>query len=192
MYDLLGTERVDRDRIKNIALLGVNTFGWTFACRSLEIPPKAPYVRLTAPSRSMMGMVGRFEGPAEHGFLFQPTGGTETLVVPYDAVTRLEVRRRHSNAGAGAVLGGLLGAAFGAVAAATSTCDSATRWCIGPSGDELVPVAIVVFGGAGAGLGATHSEGWRSVPLRREGARAEVMISPASRGGIRVGWTLHL
>ena len=31
VYDLLGVERVNTDRIRNIAVLGVNTFGWTFA-----------------------------------------------------------------------------------------------------------------------------------------------------------------
>ena len=50
VYDSLGTKRVDKDRIKNIAMLGVNTFGWTFACRGLEAPGNAPYVKLTAPS----------------------------------------------------------------------------------------------------------------------------------------------
>jgi uncharacterized protein (TIGR03084 family) len=50
VYDVLGVKRVDKDRIKNIAMLGVNTFGWTFACRGLEVPGSPPYVRLTAPS----------------------------------------------------------------------------------------------------------------------------------------------
>ena len=50
VYDLLGVERVDKDRIKNIAMLGVNTFGWTFACRGLKAPGNPPYVKLTAPS----------------------------------------------------------------------------------------------------------------------------------------------
>jgi uncharacterized protein (TIGR03084 family) len=50
VYDVLGVKRVDRDRVKNIAMLGVNTFHWTFACRGLEAPGKAPYVKLTAPS----------------------------------------------------------------------------------------------------------------------------------------------
>ncbi len=50
VYDMLGVERVDTDRIKNIATLGVNTFGWTFANRRLEVPSPVPHVRLTAPS----------------------------------------------------------------------------------------------------------------------------------------------
>jgi uncharacterized protein (TIGR03084 family) len=50
VYDVLGVKRVDTDRIKNIAMLGIKTFGWTFSCRGLEMPGKAPYVKLTAPS----------------------------------------------------------------------------------------------------------------------------------------------
>ena len=49
-YDLLGVERVDTDRIYNIALLGVNTFGWTFTNRRLPVPEHAPHLRLRAPS----------------------------------------------------------------------------------------------------------------------------------------------
>lgn len=69
VYDLLGVERQNTDRIENIAALGVKTFRWTFANRGLEIPNEAPYVRLSAPS----GVIwewhepndrNRVEGPA--------------------------------------------------------------------------------------------------------------------------------
>ena len=50
VYDSLGVERVDTDRIKNIAVLGVNTFGWTYRNRGLDIPDDPPYLRLSAPS----------------------------------------------------------------------------------------------------------------------------------------------
>lgn len=50
VYDTLGIVRQDKDRIKNIAVLGVNTFGWTFKNRGMNIPDEVPYVRLTAPS----------------------------------------------------------------------------------------------------------------------------------------------
>ena len=50
LFDLLGVERVNADRIKNIAVLGVNTFGWTFVNRGVDVPSPVPYVRLTAPS----------------------------------------------------------------------------------------------------------------------------------------------
>lgn len=50
IYDLLGILRVDHDRIKNIATLGVNTFAWTFCNRGLQVPKSVPYVELVAPS----------------------------------------------------------------------------------------------------------------------------------------------
>ncbi len=53
VYDLLGVERVERDRIQNIALLGVKTFGWTFANRGERVPEERPYVRLAAPSGAL-------------------------------------------------------------------------------------------------------------------------------------------
>lgn len=61
VYDVLGVERVDTDRIKNIAQLGVNTFGWTFVNRRLEVPKDVPHVRLRAPS----GAVWEWNPPSE-------------------------------------------------------------------------------------------------------------------------------
>lgn len=50
IYDLLGIVREEGDRIKNIAQLGVSTFGWTFINRQMTVPEEKPYVLLTAPS----------------------------------------------------------------------------------------------------------------------------------------------
>lgn len=50
VYDLLGIHRIDADRIRNIAMLAVNTFGWCFSIRGLPIPEAPPHVRLTLPS----------------------------------------------------------------------------------------------------------------------------------------------
>ena len=50
IYDLLGVKRQNTDRIKNIAIMGVNTFGWTFKNRGEEVPATMPYIRLEAPS----------------------------------------------------------------------------------------------------------------------------------------------
>ena len=50
IFDCLSTERTDTDRIRNIAHLGVSTFGWTFMNRKLPVPEPAPHVVLTAPS----------------------------------------------------------------------------------------------------------------------------------------------
>jgi uncharacterized protein (TIGR03084 family) len=53
VYDLLGKVRDDTDRIKNIAVLGINTFAWTFTNRGLAVPADRPYIRLTAPSEAL-------------------------------------------------------------------------------------------------------------------------------------------
>jgi len=49
-FDLLGRVRVEHDRIRNIAIMGVNTFGWTFANRGQVVPTTKPHVRLQSPS----------------------------------------------------------------------------------------------------------------------------------------------
>jgi uncharacterized protein (TIGR03084 family) len=58
IYDLLGQVRRDTDRIENIVVLGINTFGWTFANRKLEVPAARPSVRLTAPSGASWEWLG--------------------------------------------------------------------------------------------------------------------------------------
>ncbi len=56
VYDALGVVRVNRDSIRGIAVLGVNTYGWTYAVRGLPAPEPKPYLQLTAPS----GVIWRF------------------------------------------------------------------------------------------------------------------------------------
>ncbi|MCZ6856245.1 MAG: TIGR03084 family metal-binding protein [Gammaproteobacteria bacterium] len=50
IYDLLGVVRENADRIRNIVVLGVNTYGWTFNVRGEQPPQPMPHLRLTAPS----------------------------------------------------------------------------------------------------------------------------------------------
>lgn len=50
IYDLMGVIRQPTDRLRNIAEIGVRTYGWTFANRSLPAPGLPPYVRLAGPS----------------------------------------------------------------------------------------------------------------------------------------------
>ncbi len=50
IYDVLGIDRVNTDRIKNIVILGINTFHWTYKVRGETAPGPMPYVALTAPS----------------------------------------------------------------------------------------------------------------------------------------------
>ena len=65
LYDLLKQPRNNTDRIKNIAVIGVRTFGWTFANRREEIPTDIPYVRLTAPS----GETWEWNEPSDTNFV---------------------------------------------------------------------------------------------------------------------------
>jgi uncharacterized protein (TIGR03084 family) len=70
IYDVLGIVRRNTDRIRNIAVLGVNTYAWTFRVRRLEAPSPVPYVTLTAPSGAVWSFGEassdeRIEGPAE-------------------------------------------------------------------------------------------------------------------------------
>jgi len=62
VYDELGVVRVDADRIKNIVVLGVNTYGWTYACREQTPPGPLPWLTLSAPS----GELWEFGEQSEH------------------------------------------------------------------------------------------------------------------------------
>lgn len=50
VFDLLGQVRPETDRIRNIVVLGVNTFGWSFQVHGLPVPEAMPTLDLTAPS----------------------------------------------------------------------------------------------------------------------------------------------
>lgn len=56
VYDLLGVKRVNQDHIKNIAVLGLNTYGFCFQNRKLDIPTPRPFLKLTAPSGEVWEM----------------------------------------------------------------------------------------------------------------------------------------
>lgn len=61
IYDLKGAKRTYNDRIKNVAAIGIRTFGWTFINRKREVPGPPPYVRLVAPS----GEIWEWNDPSE-------------------------------------------------------------------------------------------------------------------------------
>lgn len=65
VYDLLGAERQDKDHIKNIVVMGNNTFGWTFINRGEEVPEDKPFLKLTAPS----GAIWEFNDPSDSNYV---------------------------------------------------------------------------------------------------------------------------
>ena len=50
IFDVLGQTRVNTDRLKNIAHIGVTTYSWSFKVNAQKPPLPKPYIRLTAPS----------------------------------------------------------------------------------------------------------------------------------------------
>lgn len=68
VFDVLGRERVEADRVRNIVVLGVNTFGWSHKVHGLDVPEVMPLVRVTAPSGEVWdwgeAAAGRIEGSA--------------------------------------------------------------------------------------------------------------------------------
>lgn len=61
VYDELGQVRRNADRIRNIVVLGNNTYGWTFKVRGENPPEPRPHLRLTAPS----GEIWTYNDPSE-------------------------------------------------------------------------------------------------------------------------------
>ena len=50
VFDVLGVDQVNADRVKNVAHIGVTTFSWSFRVRGETPPAPKPFVKLTAPS----------------------------------------------------------------------------------------------------------------------------------------------
>ncbi|NDW47838.1 TIGR03084 family metal-binding protein [Ruegeria sp. PrR005] len=62
VFDILGVQRQEADRVKNIVILGVNTFGWSYKVHGRAVPETMPRLDLTAPS----GAVWSFGEPGEN------------------------------------------------------------------------------------------------------------------------------
>ena len=66
VFDALGVQRIEGDRIKNICHLGAATFGWTFLNRKMDVPEPTPYVELIAPS----GQIWTWNDPTSHASIY--------------------------------------------------------------------------------------------------------------------------
>lgn len=69
IFDLLGIKRVEHDRIRNVVVLGVNAFGWSFKVHGRDVPETMPFLNLTAPSGAVWtfgdaGLQDRISGSA--------------------------------------------------------------------------------------------------------------------------------
>jgi len=56
VFDALGQTRMEQDRIRNIVVLGANTFGWSHKVHGLAMPEQMPLLDLVLPSGAQMQM----------------------------------------------------------------------------------------------------------------------------------------
>ena len=61
LYDSLGLDRINEDRIKNIVIIGNNTFKWCFTVHKKTLPSTKPYLKLISPS----GAIWEYNEPSE-------------------------------------------------------------------------------------------------------------------------------
>ena len=65
LYDSLGVDRVNEDRIKNIVIIGNNTFKWCYTVHQKPLPKATPYLKLISPS----GEIWEFNDPANENII---------------------------------------------------------------------------------------------------------------------------
>ena len=124
--------------------------------------------------------------------LFVDVGGASPTTVALGRVSTIEISSgTKSNAGKGALIGGLVGAALGGVAMA-GACSAEILGEEASCGGGEVAGGVVVFGlgGAAAGLfiGALiKSESWQSIPLRD----VRVQPSPVTGDGVAISASLR-
>lgn len=68
VFDHLGAKRQDKDRIRNIVILGINAFGWSHKVHGQAVPDQMPHLRLSAPS----GAIWEFGDPSEGELITGP------------------------------------------------------------------------------------------------------------------------
>lgn len=53
VFDTLGLNRLESDRVKNVVVLGVNTYSWSFQVKGREAPGPMPHLSLKSPSGAL-------------------------------------------------------------------------------------------------------------------------------------------
>lgn len=115
----------------------------------------------------------------------------DTVSIPLGTIRKLEVSTgRTSSVGRGALIGGAVGGGIGpilGVGAAAEDCPS-DAFCVVDFGPEVIPIAVLTMGGAGALLGAligaaSPADRWEDVPL----VGVKVGIAPLRGGGLGIG-----
>ncbi len=156
--------------------------------------PICPPTHTTCVGRSPRQDVGTFVRWSDDTLLVLSNGNT--LALPLDAVTRLDVSRgRKTNTGKGAEIGFLLGGVVGAVIGYASYEECVPQgprsWsCIGPNfGSEGAALGGALLGGLGGGVvgaligASSKTDRWQEVPLDR----VRVSLGPQRDGRFGLG-----
>jgi len=117
-------------------------------------------------------VVGRLVAQDEQSLTLQPGGGRDPVVVPRNAIIRVQKSVAPSQRGAGAIGGLVLGAlsatVFGlAVGEDCSDRHSVDTLCFGRGGVMLASAAILVPLGLVIGVAAAPGERWEEIPVHR-------------------------
>ena len=126
-------------------------------------------VRITVDKPSKRSYVGTLISADADSLRFTTdTGGV--VAIPTASIARLERSRgRRSNAGRGAVIGGVIGGATGLILGIAASADESSWFEVGP---EEIAVVTAFMGATFAGLGAligaaTKRERWEPVAVPR-------------------------
>ncbi len=125
-------------------------------------------VRITTGAPSGQRKVGTLVSADADTLRFTSSGSGAVQSIPTASVVRFERSRgRRSNAGRGAVIGGIVGGGLGLLLGIAASADDGGWLTPGP-GD--VAVVTLFMGGVGAGFGAllgaaSKRDRWESVPL---------------------------
>ena len=168
IYDLVGVERPPPSpRLRNIAEIGVRTFGWAYRNRGLPVPTLTPYVRLETP----FGETWAWNDPSVEDAVRRRRGG---LLPGRHADPQ---RRRHDAVGrgrAGAALDEhrpVLRRTAGDTAGSRRPPHSATEVMMAPN--AIKPFRIAVADDVLADLRSrSHNTRWPEASWSTTGARA--------------------
>jgi len=137
-------------------------------------------------------VVGRLVAQDEQSLTLQPGGGRDPVVVPRNAIIRVQKSVAPSQRGAGAIGGLVLGAlsatVFGlAVGEDCSDRHSVDTLCFGRGGVMLASAAILVPLGLVIGVAAAPGERWEEIPFHR----FAVSVMPRRGRGIAASVTFR-
>ncbi len=178
--------------LPGITLLALaHTLGASTKATAQDMPPVAVGERVRVSTESGATHVGLVTALSSGALELQGEAGSQPFSVPMASMTRLEVRRQHSKA----VIGLLVGAGAGALAA-LAYCGAQEGNCVivhfnGGRNDfsNELPFSLGVVGGvAGALVGRNmKTDRWEGVPLDR----LRVSLAPQRDGRIALGFSVR-